>query len=45
MKRFVPYLLLVPIIAPLVTSVVQVVMYGYGINQFNLVLRLPGYFL
>jgi len=45
MKRFVLYLVLVPIIASLVTSVVQVVMYGYGINQFDLVLRLPGYFL
>ncbi len=45
MKRFVFYLVLVPIIAPLVTSVVQVLMYGYGINEFKPVLQLPGYFL
>src|SRR4051794_25424532 len=44
MKRFVLHLLLVPIIAPLVTGVLQAIMYG-GANPFNLVLRLPSYFL
>jgi hypothetical protein len=43
MKCFVLYLVLVPIIAPLVTGVFDAVMYGY--NPFNLLLRLPGYFL
>jgi hypothetical protein len=43
MKRFVLCLVLVPIIAPLVTGVFDAVMYGY--NPFNLLLRLPGYFL
>ena len=45
MKRFILYLVLVPIIAPLMTGVLQAAMYGYGANQFNLLLRLPGYFL
>lgn len=44
MKRFVLYLVLVPIIAPLVTGVMQAIMYGGG-NSFSLALRLPGYFL
>jgi len=43
MKRFVLYLVLVPIIAPLVTGFLQAVMSGG--NSFSLALRLPGYFL
>ena len=43
MKRFVLYLVLVPIIAPLVMGVLQAVI--YGANPFSLVPQLPGYFL
>ena len=43
MRRFVLYLVLIPIIAPLVTGVFQAIMSGG--NPFGLALRLPGYFL
>ena len=46
MKRFVLYLVLVPIIAPLVTAVLQAVMYGITLVQsISFVVQLPGYFL
>jgi hypothetical protein len=43
MKRFVLYLVLVPIIGPLVTGVLQIVTSGG--SPFSLLLRSPGYFL
>ena len=43
MKRFVLYLLFVPIIAPVVEGVWMAV--GYGFNQFHGVLEHPGFFL
>ena len=43
MKRFILYLVLVPMIGPSVMGALQAVMYGG--NPFSLVLQLPGLFL
>jgi hypothetical protein len=43
MKRFVLYLVLVPIVGPLVMGALQTLIYGG--NPFSMVLQLPGFFL
>ncbi len=43
MKRFILYLVFVPVIASLLAALFQVALYGG--NSFTILMRLPGYFL